>query len=283
MYRVGPLLIRSEDWPPAWGAYASRWFPASAGAQSGPTITVTVECGELADGAEGFAETLSELLSTTRCGPGQWEFRGRGQFLARYDEDAGCVKVRLRTPDEDPALVLGNVLRGVVATSLPNHCDGLMIHACAGICDGKGIIAAGVSTAGKSTMALGFERTQYLSDDVALVTGVNAEPTLAPSPFFGVAGRRGADVSAPLRAIGILVGKVREPETRSSFERVAQARAAAELVRHVARFSTDRELTGRLFDLTIALTERVPVVLVRRSLRDASDDVVRGIIAEAGC
>lgn len=282
MYRVGPLCIRPESWPARWIGCADSWLDTAA-TRADDTVTVAVQCDGAAAGAPMVAMSLQELLTVIRCGSGAWELRGRGQFLARYDEDNRRMDLHLASNDEDPVLVLGNVLRGLTATMLPTRHDGLMIHACAGIRDGAGVLVAGVSTAGKSTLALGFERTEYLSDDVALVSGIHGAPMLEPSPFFGAAGRRGPELRAPLRAIGILVDKVLGPVERSSYQCVPRARAAAELLRHVARFTSDRQLSDRLLELTVALAERVQVVLVKRSLQDRSDDVVATILREAGC
>lgn len=282
MYRVGPLCIRPESWPARWIGCAEGSLDAAA-TSTDDAVTVAVQCDAAAAGASSLAVSLQELLTVDRRGPGVWELRGRGHFLARYDEANRRMDLRLASNDEDPVLVLGNALRGLTATMLPTRHDGLMIHACAGIRDGAGLLVAGVSTAGKSTLALGFERTEYLTDDVALVSGIHGAPMLEPSPFFGSAGRRGPDLRAPLRAIGILVDKVLDPSARSSYQRVPRARGAAELLRHVARFTSDRQLSDRLLELTVALAERVPVVLVKRSLQDRSDDVVATILREAGC
>ncbi|MCC7070210.1 MAG: hypothetical protein IT383_02740 [Deltaproteobacteria bacterium] len=283
MFRLGPLRIRPEAWPPSWLGYTERWLSSAPALGVKGELTLAIERDPAAAGAPAVAMTLHELLSATRCAPGIWELLGLGLFVARYDEAKSRMDMRIASDDDDPGLVLGNALRGLAATALPARHDGLMIHACAGIHDGAGVLVAGISTAGKSTLALGFERTVYLSDDVALVSAIHEAPTLEPSPFFGAAGRRGPELQAPLRAIGVLVDKVLDPEAPSSFECVPHARAAAELLRHVARFSSDRELSDRLLALTVALTERVPVVLVKRSLRDPSDEVVRSILAVAGC
>lgn len=283
MYRLGPLLVRPEAWPPSWAGCAQRWLTDAADDDDGTAITVAVTPHGLSADEAAAATTPEELLSGTRLGPAEWELRGKGQFVARYHEATCRMELRLGTPVGDPVLVLGNALRGLTATTLPSRCDGMMIHACAGILDGAGVLVAGVSTAGKSTLALGFERTRYLSDDVALVGDIHRGPMLEPSPFFGTAGHRGGDFRAPLRAIGVLVEKVTAAGGCTTLQRATRARATIELVRHVARFTFDRQLSERLFDLTVALTERVPVVLVRRSLADSSDHVIERILEEAGC
>ena len=290
MYDLGPLLIRTQAWPASWTASANRWLRTSGESEQGEQSTdgasvVTVSFAGLgvAPEHEATATTIEELLRLQRRGPSQWLLTSAGSFTATLDEHTRHLAIRARSEHDDPALALGNALRGLVATTLPNASDGLMLHACAGIHEGAGVVVAGVSTAGKTTLALDLEHTTYLGDDVAIVTNTSSAPTLVPSPFFGAAGVRGADVRAPLAAIGILTDKVTTPGARSSYQRVSRTRGAFELLRHVARFTDDRELSARLFHLAGDLAERVPVVLVRRSLIDRGDDVMRAIVREARC
>lgn len=280
-YQVGPVRIAAAEWPPAWTEVAEHWF--SHGLVPSPILTVFLAGSDLI-GPEGRpALHAGEVFEQRRIDENRWRFTSRGYFVADLDERDLSLAIRTPSPAVDPRASLGNALRAALATILPAKLDGVMLHACGCIIGGAGVAVAGLSTAGKTTLSMGLGEATYLSDDVAVVVGVSSSPTLQPSPFYGSAGRLGADVRAPLRAIGILVDKVLGPGARSSFERVPHARAAAELLRHVGRFTTDRQLSERLLELTVALTERVPVVLVKRSLLDHSDDVIRAILAEAGC
>jgi hypothetical protein len=313
VYDLGAFRIRAEAWPPAWIDRADQWLrrvdvDVDAAQARGEGAAEHAEHAEHAELTLAFAghglsaddsvdaTSTGELLQERRAGPSAWELRSAGSFVAHLDEEARRIVIRARSESDDPMLPLSNVLRGSMATTIATLRNGLMIHACAGIIDDDdasrvhgagaasraGIFVAGVSTAGKTTLALGFHDTTYLSDDVALVVNADTSPLLVPSPFFGAAGVLGANESAPLRAVGILVDKAAEGAP-STYERVSRARGAFELMRHVARFADDRKLSERLFSLATSLAERVPVVLVKRSLATASDDVVRRIMQEARC
>lgn len=277
IYQLGPLRIRAESWPSQWSEHAQRWLAPD---QVDP-IDVTVAYAGLgvADDEIRARPAVEQVMIETCIGPGQWRLAGRS-FVAELDEHALRLDVKqVRGELDHPMLTLGNPLRGLVATWLPTRWDGLMLHGCSGILDEEGVVIAGVSTAGKTTLALGFSDVTYLGDDVALVVHASTAPTLTASPFFGSAGVQGADRSAPLRAVAVLVGKVIDGP--STYLRVPPARAALELLRHVASFTKDRALVQRLLDVTGALVQRVPVVLVQRSLADASDDVVRSVLRVA--
>ncbi len=283
------MHIAAESWPPSWLACARGWLAPSSRPAN---YTVAWDGVGLAHDDELDAFTTAELLVEERTGPAQWRIRGGGSFVAEIDEATRHVRVKTRSQVEDPSLALGNALRALVATTMPTAFDGVMIHACAGVHRahggrGDGVVVAGVSTAGKTTLALGFSQTAYLSDDVALVAHVTAEdgPRLLRSPFFGAAGvpsPPSSPQSTRLRAIGVLVGKQPAGE-RSRYARVSAAQGATALLQHVARFTRDKVLSARLFDLAVSLAARVPVVLVHRSLDDASDDVIEAILAEARC
>lgn len=280
-YAVGPLVVAAEGWPPAWRACADGWLPRAEGRPV--DVTVAFDGVGLTDEESRDRYGTENLLREEKLGSDSWRLVGSGGFVGELHGASGRLTLRTRSDEEDPWLSLGNPLRGLVATLLPTRFDGLMIHACAGILDGAGVLFAGVSTAGKTTLSVDFHDVTYVSDDIALVRDCSTTPTLAPSPFFGAAGKAGPHVSAPLRAVGILVEKILDPRASSTFEVLSAARGAQELLRHVGRFTNDRELSTRLFINATELVRRVPVVLIRRSLNDQSDDVVRSLLRSAGC
>jgi hypothetical protein len=281
-FQVGPVLLEPDRWPASWLATAAASFPTvpSVGTSQPSAITVTYSPEGLRDDERGIAPRAEELIQQSRRGT-IWRVLSPGMFAAELDLHARHYIVRSGDPDIEPELALKNPLRALLATLMPLEHNGLMIHACAGILNDAGVLVAGVSTAGKTTLALGFRDTTYLTDDVTLVGRLSStapQPQLLASPFFGGAGVRGVDATAPLRAIGILVGKELDPQKRSSFERVRSAQGCAALLRHVARFTKDRELSGLLIDQAAHLVEHVPVVLIRRSLLDTSDLVVAQVL-----
>lgn len=276
-FLVGPAVLEPDGWPPSWLDTAADSFPSAPARPRPEAIKVAYSPDGLRQEEQGTAARAEELITQNRRGR-IWRVLSPGMFSAELDLTARRYSVRSGDPTIEPELALKNPLRALLATLMPLEHDGLMIHACAGILDGAGVLVAGVSTAGKTTLALGLRRTTYLTDDVTLVGQIGTSPQLLASPFFGGAGVRGVDATAPLRAIGVLVGKELDPDKRTSFERTTSTQGCAALLRHVARFTKDPELSRRLLEQTARLIEHVPVVLIRRSLLDSSDLVVAQVL-----
>ncbi len=81
-----------------------------------------------------------------------------------------------------------------------------MLHSCAVIDRGNGILFAGVSTAGKSTTARLWGRlsdARVLNDDHTIVRKINDEFCVYGTPWHGIAGTALAE-DAPLKKIFIL-------------------------------------------------------------------------------
>lgn len=273
-FLVGPVAVEPDGWPPSWRDAAAASFPTIP-ARPDAIVMSSAPVGLRTD-EEGRAARAEEIMQQRRDGR-LWRIVSPGMFAADLDLPARRFVVRSANPEIEPELALKNPLRALLATVMPLEHDGFVLHACSGLLDGRGVAVSGLSTAGKTTLALGFRRTVYLTDDVTLVR-VGDEPALLASPFFGGAGVRGVDASGPLRAIGVLVDKELDPAKRSSFQPTTRAEGCAALLRHVARFTKDPDLTRRLLELTARLVERVPVLLLRRSLQDDSDAVAAELL-----
>ncbi len=270
-FDVGAAQVNAEGWPSSWLAYAGKsYFP-----QHRTNRTLTVR-------REGRREPEEPTC------PGAYAWIGAHATLSlglppdlsgSYNEEAQVLQLFVPEGDPTPRLTLENGLRLFLATWLPYRWQGLMLHAAAGVSDGKGVVFPGVSTAGKSTMALGFEATEYLSDDIALVEGLGAEARLVGAPFFGVSGRPGAPTVAPLAAIGLLSHGAEQTTLR----KLSLADAATGLLRHVLCFSEDPAVYASVLARVEELVSSVPVFEVQRSLSDPSDAVVERLLTEAGC
>jgi hypothetical protein len=148
-----------------------------------------------------------------------------------------------------------------------------MLHAASAVFQGSGLAFAGLSGAGKTTLASGLVRAQRLSDDLSLVDRLGTTPRLLPSPFFGRIGSAGADACAPLTAVALL-----EQGALTRITRLPPAEAARRLLRHVVAYDPSSALCSALLSRVAALTKRVPVVAVRRSLADAPDELCRRVL-----
>jgi hypothetical protein len=201
---------------------------------------------------------------------GTWSFYKPGYFSAVLDAKGGRLFIQVAEDMEhEPRLTLENALRATASLLLPLHADGLMWHGASGIFQGQGLLFPGISTAGKTTLGLGFRDVTYLSDDVSLVDQCGDTPRLLPSPFFGIAGKKGAREVAPLAAICVLTEKAKKPPTR--IEKIPVRQAPQFLMRHVVCWSPEPEVQGALLDRVIALATRIPIFSVSRHLSTSSD------------
>lgn len=271
-WKVGPYAIRPVGWPESWFSYADQYYYRSDGEGLTDLEVALVEVGPKATGPQSVNV---DQLALSQVSGGRWRIASEDALDAVYDPAASRLELRIFAHLEAPHLVLGNALRGVISVALPLFHKGLMFHASSGILEGQGLFFPGISTAGKTTLALGMEGATYMSDDITLVGALDATPTLLASPFFGIAGRKGANVDAPLAAVGVLVRK--NPE-RTVIERLRPPDAARELMRHAICWSTDRELQAAILSRVLELAERVPVFAVERFLGDSSDEVCARVL-----
>ena len=310
-FTIGPMSFLAHAWPTAWAHY---WRPG-AQALEGADHTIVRPADALAKGPGSGAASIVvvhggmgisapakpgrfsggiALAEPNASHPGageparpadplrawasdddRWMIEQRPVFSATFDTAQRRLTI-CADDDTAPHLSLGNALRVLTSALLPIEHDGLMLHASSGILADQGIVFAGISTAGKSTMAAGFVDTCYLTDDVTLLANVTKAPMLVATPFHGALGRRGVARAAPLRALCILGDKV----THTRIERLTPHAAVVHIIRHVARFFPERTLTGHLLDLVTQLVHTVPVRLVHRSLADPSDDIVRAVLRD---
>ncbi len=266
-YQVGPVVLEATAWPPEWSSWAKEEFHNSE--YGGLALRVLFE------GASNEHHRLSSSLPN-HLGA-RVELVREELVLAVPDLVEGVYTQQdstlrlIAASSTSPRMTLGNGLRLFLSSWLPYRLGGLMFHAAAGILDGRGMLFPGISTAGKSTIANGFAATTYLSDDIAIVDGLPTTARLVGTPFFGVNGRRGSPERAPLAAVGILSGR---STMGTSIERLAPARAAQALLRHVVSFTRDPALLDATLARTTALAMSVPVFSVKRDLADDSDTVV---------
>ena len=268
-WKLGPYAVVGEGWLPEWLEYAERTFMPHPAPD---TPCVRVRLLEVLPGQELSIEVAVNRLDIERQGSC---FHIETQSVnAVFDPSALTLDLRVKFHASDAHMTLGNALRGMTSVALPLFFDGLMIHASSAVVDGNGMIFSGVSTAGKTTMALGLEEGKFLSDDISLVKNLSTRPQVLESPFFGAAGRRGFDLDADL-AVACLLAKSFEGtkvETRTRRE------AASELLRHVVCFTKDPAVQAAILDRVTSLVQRVPVVSLARDLDDPSDVVARTVL-----
>ncbi len=137
---------------------------------------------------------------------------------------------------------------------------GFLLHAASAIRNNRAFLFAGVSGAGKTTMSrLAPPDATVLTDEISYIrrgTNRNGEKNYVAfgTPFAGELARVGANTSAPLEALYLLV---QGPENR--IEPISRIDAARAIMRHVLFFAEEKELVAKVFDSVLEFVSRVQV------------------------
>jgi hypothetical protein len=191
----------------------------------------------------------NEDARVTRNGP-LWHFR-RGDFDATWDPGAGHGRI---TQCPNPYSI-DTVLRITHSLVLAQE-GGFLLHAASAIRNNRAFLFAGISGAGKTTMSrLAPADATVLTDEISYVRRSADKNYLAyGTPFAGELARVGANTSAPLEALYLLV---QGPENRIA--PISKADAARAIMRHVLFFAEEKDLVARVFDSVLEFVSRVHV------------------------
>jgi hypothetical protein len=178
-----------------------------------------------------------------------WSFQ-RGDFGAMWDARAGRGHIR-QCPNP---YSIDTVLRITHSLLLAEE-GGFLVHAASAIRGGRAFLFAGVSGAGKTTTArLAPPDATVLTDEISYVRREAGTYKAYGTPFAGELARVGANTSAPLETLYLLV---QGPE--NFIRPVPKIDAARALLRHVLFFAEDREMVSRVFDSVLAFVSCVEV------------------------
>ena len=159
-----------------------------------------------------------------------------GEMLVRFGSDPRCrtVDVLLRLPGESSAGDIPPELELLLVETMPlpvvallSGRGGLFVHSCAVALDGEGILFAGVSGSGKSTMAELWRRYGPRSSTVIDDEHILARSTAGSTMLFGAPWSRGARKATfsrtPAKAIFFLAhGEQNQCDRLSPGEALAQ-------------------------------------------------------------
>jgi hypothetical protein len=190
-----------------------------------------------------------EDARVTREGP-LWHFR-RGDFDATWDPRAGHGRI---TQCPNPYSI-DTVLRITHSLVLAEE-GGFLLHAASAIRNNRAFLFAGVSGAGKTTISrLAPPDATVLTDEISYIRRSGDRNYVAyGTPFAGELARIGANTSAPLQSLYLLV---QGPENRiAPISKIAAARA---IMRHVLFFAEEKELVAKIFDSVLEFVSRVNV------------------------
>jgi hypothetical protein len=178
-----------------------------------------------------------------------WSFR-RGDFRATWDALAGRGHIR-QCPNP---YSIDTILRITHSLVLVEQ-GGFLVHAASAVRGRSAFLFAGVSGAGKTTMArLAPPDATVLTDEISYVRRIGNNYKAYGTPFAGELARVGANTSAPLETLYLLV-QGRENRTKA----VAKIDAARALMRHILFFAEEKEMVARVFDSVLEFVSRIEV------------------------
>ena len=149
---------------------------------------------------------------------------------------------------------LDSVLR-ILHTLLLAREGGFLLHASSAIRNESAFLFAGVSGAGKTTMArLTPADVVMLTDEVSYVTRNDSRYFAVGTPFFGELARAGANERAPIKALYLLA---KGPENK--IEPIEGAEAVRTLLRNILFFAREPDFVEMVFDAACDFVARVPV------------------------
>lgn len=210
------------------------------------------------------------------------EMEHAGMFRARFNLISGEVNAVVMQPYPHP---VENLFRLLLADRLP-RIGGALFHAASIDWQGEGLMFAGQSEAGKTTLAAKARRDDVLTDEVSALTrraggdtralkrSAPREWNLHATPFWGDLGAgelgsaRRAD-ALPLRALALLSGK---GSSRAQLATPAEALQA--LIATVFCYGDDAGASARVQEVCAKLIASVPIV----SLSTTADESIESIV-----
>ncbi len=204
-----------------------------------------------------FPDPDADVTVTHRSG--RWLMR-RGDFHAEWEPATGTGRIRQSANPYSIDAVLRIVHTLVLAKQ-----GGFLLHSASAIRNRKAFLFAGVSGAGKTTIArLAPADATLLTDEISYVrkldvslkdVSVKKEGYVAfGTPFTGELAKLGENTSAPVAALYLLA---QGPENR--IDPVAAADAGRELLANMLFFAEDQEMVHWAFQAACDFVQHVPV------------------------
>jgi hypothetical protein len=198
-------------------------------------------------GEPGVADPDAEVSVTQDSGC--WSVQ-RGDFRAEWEPASRRGRIR-QSPNP---YSIDAVLR-ILHSLLLARQGGFLLHAASAIRNGKAFLFAGVSGAGKTTIAgLAPADASLLTDEISYVRKQAYGYSACGTPFTGELEKPGENISAPIAALYLLA---KGPANR--IEPVPAAEAARALLSNILFFAKDKEMVGALLHSACEFVGRVPV------------------------
>lgn len=179
---------------------------------------------------------------------GRWALK-RGDFHAEWDSASKTGKIR---QSANPYSI-DSILR-IVHTLVLSKQGGFLVHAASAVRNGRAFLFAGVSGAGKTTIArLAPGNATLLTDEISYVRQQDGGYSAFGTPFTGELAKVGDNICAPIAALYLLV---KGPENR--VEPLAHPNAIRALLANILFFAEDAELVKLVFASACEFVSRVP-------------------------
>lgn len=180
---------------------------------------------------------------------GHWLME-RGDFRAEWNPSTSRGRIQQTLNPYS----LDSVLR-IVHTLLLAKRGGFLVHASSAIRNGRAFLFAGVSGAGKTTMAkLAPSDAALLTDEISYVTREDEGYFAVGTPFFGELARAGENLRAPVECVYLLA-----KGSENRIEPVTGDAAVRGLLGNILFFARDLEFVKLVFDAALDFVSRVPV------------------------
>ena len=235
-----PVLVRSDS--PEFMRMLEGRYSGFLSPQATPLFEFDMELvspGKITD-----ADDVS-----VRCEAGRWVIE-RGDLRTEFDQQTrrGHIVQSANPYSIDSAL---RILHSLVLAQE----GGMLVHAASAVRNGKAFLFAGVSEAGKTTIArLAPPDATLLTDEISYLRRNGHYYVAYGTPFAGELAKVGENIQAPLGAIYLLQ---KGPENR--IESTDAGDAARALLQNVLFFAHDPELVKMIFESACELVRQVPV------------------------
>jgi hypothetical protein len=180
---------------------------------------------------------------------GLWRVE-RGDFAAVFDPHSRRGRIR-----QSPNPYSIDAVFRILHTLLLAKEGGFLLHAASAIRNGKAFVFAGVSGAGKTTIAsLAPPNVTLLTDEISYISKDGNRYLAFGTPFTGDLGKLGENVSAPIAALYLLE---KGPQNRAA--PVTAAEAIPAFLANVLFFAEDPKLVRSVFHSACEFVGQVPI------------------------
>jgi hypothetical protein len=180
---------------------------------------------------------------------GRWRIE-RGDFFAEFDPHSRRGRIR-----QSPNPYSIDAVFRILHTLLLAQEGGFLLHAASAIRNGKAFIFAGVSGAGKTTMAsLAPPDATLLTDEISYIRKDGNRYAAFGTPFTGELGKPGENVSAPIAALYLL-----EKGPQNHTAPVTAVKAIQAFLANVLFFAEDPKLVRSVFNSACEFVGQVPI------------------------